>query len=136
MTDPQANVEVVRRLYEALAAADFATVLAITDPDIEISQTAELPWGGEYRGHDGLAEFAGKLTNSISSAVTHHSMFPAGDRVVQVGKTSGTVNETGARFDIDEVHVHTLRDGKIVRFEAHIDTPAMLAALRTASAAS
>jgi ketosteroid isomerase-like protein len=131
MIDPQQNVALVRRLYEAMAAADFETIVAIVDPDVVITQTPELPWGGEFHGHAGLAEFAGKLTDTIRSRVTHHAVFAAGERVVQVGKTAGTVNATGASFDIDEVHVHTMRDGKIVRFEAHIDTPAMLAVLGT-----
>jgi uncharacterized protein len=36
------------------------------------------------------------------------------------------VLENGASFDIPEVHVWELRDGKIVRFQVYIDTPAML----------
>ena len=48
---------------------------------------------------------------------------------MQVGRTAGTVNATGVEFDVDEVHVLTLRDGKVVRFAATIDTPAMLDAL-------
>jgi ketosteroid isomerase-like protein len=35
----------------------------------------------------------------------------------------------GAPFDIPEVHVWELRDGKVVGFRAYIDTPAMLEAL-------
>jgi ketosteroid isomerase-like protein len=42
---------------------------------------------------------------------------------------AGTVNASGAAFSIDEVHVFTVADGVIVRFEAYIDTPAMLDAL-------
>ena len=45
------------------------------------------------------------------------------------GRTAGTVNATGAAFDVDELHLLTVRDGRVVRFEAYIDTPAMLAAL-------
>jgi uncharacterized protein len=129
MAEAQQNVELVRRLYEAMATADLDTILSIVDPDVVITQTPELPWGGEYHGHAGLAEFAGKLTDTITSVVTHQAVFAAGDRVVQVGRTAGTVNATGTEFDIDEVHVHTIRAGKIVRFEAHIDTPSMLAVL-------
>jgi ketosteroid isomerase-like protein len=32
---------------------------------------------------------------------------------------------------VPEVHVRELRDGKVVRFTVYIDTPAMLAALRS-----
>ena len=126
----EANVEVVRRMYEAFAATDLETILAVTDPGIEVVQTPLLPWGGEFHGQEGLGEFFGKLTGAISSRVTIHNVFAAGDQVVQVGRTAGTVNATGAEFDVDEVHVLTLRDGKVVRFAATIDTPAMLDALR------
>jgi uncharacterized protein len=36
----------------------------------------------------------------------------------------------GAPFDVAEAHVWELRNGKVVRFRAYIDTPAMLEALR------
>jgi uncharacterized protein len=131
MADTHPNVEVVRRLYDAFAATDLETILTLVDPDIVITQTEELPWGGEYRGYDGLRDFFGAIRGNIASQVTHVAVFSAGDRVVQVGRTAGTVNATGAAFDIDEVHLLTLRDGRVTRFDAHIDTPAMLAVLNS-----
>lgn len=122
-------IDVVRRMYDCLAAVDLDTILEIASPDIEVVQTDELPWGGHFRGHDGLGEFFLKLVGTITSAVTHDDLFAAGDRVVQVGRTAGHVNATGAPFDIREVHVWRVADGRITRFEAYIDTPAMLTAL-------
>lgn len=123
------NVLVVRRLYDAMAAGDLDTIFEIFDANVEINQTPELPWGGEFHGHDGLGKFFGKLSNHISSKVTIEAVFAAGEKVVQVGRTAGTVKATDHAFDIHEVHILTIRDNKVVRFEAHIDTPAMLAAL-------
>ena len=40
------------------------------------------------------------------------------------------MNANGAPFDVQEMHLLTVRDGRVVRFEAHIDTPAMLEALQ------
>jgi ketosteroid isomerase-like protein len=116
-------------MYDAFAARDLDAIVAIVGADIEITQTPLLPWGGEYHGLEGLAAFFGRLTETITSAVTPHAIYCAGDRVVQAGRTAGTVNTTGAAFDVDEVHILAVRDGKVVRFEAHIDTPEMLAAL-------
>jgi hypothetical protein len=48
---------------------------------------------------------------------------------VQVGRTRGTVRANGAAFDVPEVHVWTVAGGRVRRFEAYLDTPAMLAAL-------
>jgi ketosteroid isomerase-like protein len=123
------NVAIVRRVYEAMQARDAEALRALYAPEIEVFQASELPWGGHYRGHDGVFAFFMKLVEHIDSAVTHDGIFAAGDRVVQHGRTKGTVRATGVSFDIDEVHVYTVQDGKIVRFEAFIDTPAMLAAL-------
>lgn len=41
----------------------------------------------------------------------------------------GKALANGASFDIPEVHVWELRDGKVVRYRVYIDTPAMLDAL-------
>jgi ketosteroid isomerase-like protein len=49
--------------------------------------------------------------------------------VVQSERTKGTVRANGKTFDIPEVHIWTLRDGKIVAAHFAIDTAAQLAAL-------
>jgi hypothetical protein len=123
------NTELLARTYRAMTDGDIETVLALIDPSITIWQTEELPWGGRYEGIEGFAEFFGKLRGTITSAVEVERIFEAGDHVVEVGRTRGTVNATGAEFDIAEVHIWELRDSKAVSFRAYIDTPAMLAAL-------
>ena len=127
---PHPNVDLVRRLYAALDAIDLETILEIFDPEVEVHQTEELPWGGDFQGHDGLGRFFGLLRENITSKVTIQTVYAAGDEVVQIGRTAGTVNATGTPFDVEEMHLLTIRDGKVVRFEARIDTPAMLEALR------
>jgi ketosteroid isomerase-like protein len=69
------------------------------------------------------------LVGHIESQVTTDSLFAAGDHVVQTGRTRGTVRANGASFDIPEVHVWELRDEKVMRYQAYIDTRAMLDAL-------
>jgi ketosteroid isomerase-like protein len=125
------QTDLIDRGYRAMAEGDVETVLAMVDPSITIWQTEVLPWGGRYEGIDGFAEFFGKLRGTITSKVTVEQIFEAGDHVVEVGRTRGTVNATGAQFDVAEVHIWELRHGKAVSFRAYIDTPAMLAALET-----
>ena len=123
------GTEVVRALYEAMAARDVERVLALIDPACVITQDPALPWGGRHVGHDGFAEFALALTNAIDSAVTTEALFAADDEIIQCGHTRGTVRATGASFDIPEVHRWTIRDGKAVAAHFAIDTSAMLEAL-------
>ena len=124
------RTDVVARIYDAMAARDLDTLLTLLDPSVTVWQTELLPWGGSYEGIEGFGEFALKLIGTITSAVEIERLYEAGDHVVQSGRTRGTVNTTGAAFDVAETHVWEVRDGKAVSMRAYIDTPAMLAALR------
>lgn len=123
------DVDVVRRIYAALAAGDFGAMFELVDPTIVITQDPRLPWGGRHEGHAGYADFGARLTGTVDSAVTIEMIFAADDEVIQCGRTRGTVRATGAAFDIPEVHRWRLRAGRAVAAHFAIDTDAMLAAL-------
>jgi ketosteroid isomerase-like protein len=123
------NVGIVKQAYDAFARRDIRTILRLLDPDVEIVQASEIPWGGTYTGHAEAAAFFGKLVRTITSAVTFERFIDAGDHVVAIGRTRGTVNATGKGFDVPVAHVWTVRDHLIARVEYYIDDPAMLAAL-------
>ena len=124
------NIATVQRVYAAMSTDDANALQDALAQDVKISQSTELPWGGEYEGLDGAFTFFLTLVEHIESQVTTESMFAAGDHVVQAGRTRGRVLANGATFDVPEVHIWQLRDGKVVRFQVYIDTPAMLRALR------
>ncbi len=123
------NLAIVQGAYEAFAARDMHRISGYFADDVEVSQSPEVPWGGNYRGLEGLFSFLLKLIESVESHVVTESLFAAGDHVVLTGRTQGKVVGSGATFDMPLVHVWTLRDGKIIRYESYIDTPAMLDAL-------
>lgn len=123
------NVALVKRAYEAFARRELRTILSLLDPEVEIHQASEIPWGGRYTGHAEAAAFFGKLVQTITSQVTFERFVDAGDQVVAIGRTRGTVNATGKTFDVPVAHVWTIRDGLVARVEYYIDDPTMLAAL-------
>jgi ketosteroid isomerase-like protein len=125
-----ANVEVVLSCYRAFARRDVPAIMQMVDPDVRVTQTELLPWGGEYHGYAGVAKFLEKLTSCVHCMVEVEEAFPADDRVVMKGRTHGQVRANGAEFNIAVAHIWTLRKGKISAFEAYIDTPKMLDALR------
>jgi uncharacterized protein len=120
------NIAIIQRVYDAMKNRDATVMQELFAEDVVVRQSPEVPWGGEYEGMDGAFTFFLKLVEHIESQVTTESLFAAGDHVVQTGRTRGKVLENGASLDIPEVHVWELRDGKIVRFQVYIDTPAML----------
>ena len=123
------NAALVARVYEAFRERDLPTAFGLLAPDVEIHQASEIPWGGDYVGHEGAAAFFGKLVQTITSAVTVERFVDAGEHVVAIGRTRGTVNATGQSFDVPIAHVWTVRDGLVRRVEYYIDDPTMLAAL-------
>lgn len=123
------NIEVITQIYEAFARQDLEDLLTLVDPDCVVTQDASLSWGGRHVGHDGVTALALALLGSTDSAVIVESLFEADGQVIQCGRSKGTVRANGAAFDIPEVHIWTLKDGKVVAAHFAIDTPAMLAAL-------
>ena len=118
----QESVVIVRRLFDAVARRDTATVLSLYDPDIEWDGSRHR-WGEvlsgdpHWQGHEALRsffrqyyeawkDFENKLVETID----------VGDQVVTVvnsrarGRTSGVEVEWG-----DHAAVWTIRAGKIVR---------------------
>src|SRR4028119_1999425 len=93
------NVTTVRNLYDAYSRRDVPAISAALAPDIELTQTEQLPWGGQYRGHDGAMRFFGTLVAHLESHVDLERVFAAGDRVVATGHTRGPVRATGKRVD-------------------------------------
>jgi ketosteroid isomerase-like protein len=122
-------LDVVTDAYAALGAKDLDAVVALCDPGVVVTQDDALPWGGEHVGAEGLANFAIALVGAIDSHVTPLAIFQAGDRVIQYGRTAGTVHANGTHFDIAECHVWTVMDGRITRADFYVDTRAMLGAL-------
>jgi len=124
------NVDLVRSAYRAFRRGDTRAVFGALDPGVEFTQSGEVPWGGRYKGADEVGVFLYRLTSAIDSKVDPDQFVDAGDCVVAVGLTRGKALATGKEFEVPAVHVWTVKDGKILRFEAYIDNPRMLDALR------
>ena len=125
------DIAVVEAVYAAFVRADVPAILELFTPDCVVYQSAALPWGGTHRGHGGLLTFLATLSTTIASVPVHEHLVADGDgHVSQVGRTRGTVKATGTAFDLFENHVWTVRDGRITRFEAYLDTAGMLATLQ------
>lgn len=129
MIDSLSPLDVIRLGYQRYAARDFAGVFELLADDIVVWQTDELPWGGEHQGHEGARKFFGLHAQYTAATPEPIAFLPAGKHVAVYGKLRGNANATGNTIDLDIVHLWQVENGKINRFEAFIDTPAMLIAL-------
>lgn len=114
------NVEVVRRLYEAIARHDSENVLALYDPYVVCDYSRvgfALTKGGVYFGHEGLRTVYRDWYEAWEDyEEVLEEAIDAGDRVVSVvtgrarGRASGVAVENAHRAG-----VWTIQDGRIIR---------------------
>lgn len=128
-TSADQNLETVRALYAAYETRDVEGLLAPLHDDFEVYQSELLPWGGTYKGRDGMMEFIQSITSHIDSIVVVEELVEAGDHVIMVGRSRGTIKATGQPYEVRLVDVVRLREGKVVRLDIYLDTPAVLEAM-------
>ncbi len=121
------NLQTVRALYDAYSSRDVEALLGtVHDDEFEIYQSESFPWGGTYKGKDGLMEFVKNSTSYYDPRVVVEELVEAGDDVIVIGRSQGTIKATGETFDVRLVDVCRLRDGKLVSVDIFLDTPAIL----------
>lgn len=128
-TATRQNRVAVRSAYDAYASNDLEALLALLDDDFEFRQSELVPWGGSYRGREGMSEFLGRITTHVDSVVDPEEFVEADDHVVVIGRSRGTTKATGRPFNVRAVHVWQVREGRLVRLDVYLDTPAMMEAL-------
>jgi ketosteroid isomerase-like protein len=116
----QENVEVVRRMYDAVARRDAATVLTFYDPDVEWDITRRpiggLVGGGVYHGHEGLRSFFRKWYEAWESIEENlEELIDAGEHVITVVTSRGRGRASRVEVETRGAAVWTIREGKIVR---------------------
>ena len=133
----QQNIDLVQSGYAAFGRGDLDGLIATLDHDVEWKTpgAADLPTAGVRRGHAQVREFFGVLSDAIEFEHFEPQTFIAdGDRVVVLGFDRFRVK--GGERTISEpwCHVFTIRNGKIVAFQEFLDTAALAAELKAATA--
>jgi ketosteroid isomerase-like protein len=116
------NVEIVRRLYDAVARRDSAAVFSLYDPEVVIDGTRHqwaevLGSDGVFRGHEGVREFsAGYYEEWEDLDDDLEELIDAGDRVVSISTIRARGRASG--IEVEWKHnagVWTIEHGRITR---------------------
>ena len=127
------HLEILKSGYGAFAEGDIPTVLSLFDSKIEWTEAEGFPYGGTYNGPE---EVAAQVFTKLGTEWDGYSAVPsefidAGEKIVVLGKYSGTYKATGKNFEADFAHVWTMRNGKAVRFVQYTDTVLVQKALQS-----
>ncbi len=134
------NTEVIQGLYEAFGRADIPAVLGTFSPEIVWNEAESFIYADRnpYVGPQAVLEgvFLRIGTEWEGFSVTPEKLVAEGDTVVSLGRYRGVYRANGARVDAQFVHVWTLSNGLVTRFQQYADTAQFRDVVTSARSAS
>jgi uncharacterized protein len=127
----QENIELVRSHYEAFARGDVEAALQMMDEQIEfrVAEHSVFDRGTPFMGRQEVAEHIFRRLGAEWDGFTvqPQALHDAGNVVVMQGRYGGTYQATGRPTNAQVVHVWTIHNGKLSRFQQYVDTAEMRA---------
>lgn len=118
----QENMEVIRRLYEAVNAAGLEVAVDFAHPDIEVVPPPNWPETSTVKGLERVLEVTRQWVETFESfRVEPERYLQAGERIVVYVRDTGRIRGSGAEIDTHLIHVWTLADCKVIRWELFSD---------------
>jgi uncharacterized protein len=119
------NIELVQNLYAAFAKGNIAAILAVLSPDVVWKEPDNPynPAAGTRHGHSGFLEWATIGKQSEDILILEPRQFLAqGETVAVTGYLKCRAKSTNKEYESDFVHLVTIKDLKIARFQEFFDT--------------
>jgi ketosteroid isomerase-like protein len=131
-----ADVETLRRGYDAFRSGGVDAVLEYLDPDVEVTPIHQLPGSQTHRGHAGFRQYVEAMTEAFGElgwdAV---DIVDLGDSHVLVETLfHGQGRGSGVPVEATAYMLWTFRDGKAVRVRGYLERADAIAAAGTAIA--
>ena len=121
----------ISSVYDAFRRGDIPAILNQVAPGAIWRQSPTLPWGGDYRGPEGAAEFFRKLDATMETvAFDVKENVAVGSDVFSFGIYSGKSRQTGRTGTAEWMFRWRVEGGRIVSYESYTDSAALLAAIR------
>ena len=122
----------VRKLFEAVARRDPQEYFAAYHPDILINEAPSLPYGGNYKGLEGVLRHAERFRATWDHyqpegrRELEPEFLAAGDRVIVLWRLRAQ-GANGDSVDLPAVSIYRLQDDKIIESRMyHFDTAALV----------
>lgn len=132
MTEQEENMGIIKQLYDAFKRRDISSLLDMFSDDAILHGPAPagvLPWGGVHKGRRGAAEFTAVGESLEPQQFELRDFIAQGNKVAVLGYQKGQAKPTGRPYEIEFVHLWSIRDGKFTEFRVFNDTAALVEAL-------
>jgi len=118
------NKEIIENAYASFAEGDVPAALGAMADDIQWVEADGFPLRGTYVGPqtvlEGVFMRLGEIGNEFAVVPDH--FVADGDTVVALGNYTWKHKSSGVPASVKMAHVWTLRGGKAVAFQQHVDT--------------
>jgi len=121
-----ANVELVKRVYDAYGRGEIPVVMGSMTHDIAwetVGRPSDFVGLGPRKGLEKVGEFFSAVASVIDyDEFNVQEVYAIDDKVFALGHYAMTGKTTGRKMDSDWIHIFTIRDGKITAFREFTDT--------------
>jgi uncharacterized protein (TIGR02246 family) len=127
------DVQVVRRVFDAINDRDLQAMLDAYHPDADMSTlTSTLVHGKAYQGQSGIRDYFSSLADVWEELrLEPEEIRDLGDRVLVIGRWSSRGRGSGAEVESPAAWVFAVRDGRVVFSRAYRDAEEALADAET-----
>ncbi|WP_211225459.1 nuclear transport factor 2 family protein [Amycolatopsis nigrescens] len=119
---------VAERRYVAAGGsgkADFGEVAQYLDPGIVLYSAPGLPYGGTWRGHDGMERFLGAMSDAWESMEFLEQRQVVDDgQVAMFLRVRFCARGSGRELETTLLQLNTVRDGLVTEFRPYYFDPA------------
>ena len=129
----QENTQIIQNIYAAFGQGNVPAILNALASDVEWIHTAAegVPFGGTYRGAQGVGSFFQKLVEHQDTLGFEPREFVAqGDTVAVFGFIKGRSKATGKSYETDWAMKWHLQNGKVTKFHHFFDSAIVAEAFR------
>ncbi len=121
------NVEIIQNLYAAFAKGDVPAVLQKFDPKIEWNEAENFPYadGNPYIGPQAVLNgvFARLGAEWEYWNLTDQTYYEANSgEIIVTGRYKAKNKKTAKEINVQFVHMWTLEDGMVTKFQQYADT--------------
>lgn len=126
VADDHSARDVILGIYDAFAAGDGEAFAAALHPDVVWNEAESNTYadGNPYTGPDAVMNgVIGRVGAEWENfTATPESVIVEGNRVIVLGRYTGTYAATGKSIDAQMVHAWTVEEGQAIAFQQYVDT--------------